>query len=106
MGVLNEKCRINNTEIYSVDFGVLSLSLSAFSWFITNWFDLSDQKKVRTEQRIVALEKVTSKQGRLMAEMKTDINGLKTDISGLKESILKIKEMLQDIKKGDRMSEG
>jgi len=29
------------------------------------------------EQRTVALEKVTREQGRLMAEMKTDINNLK-----------------------------
>jgi len=47
------------------------------------------------EQRTVTLEKVTSEQGRLMMEMKTDINNLKTDISGLKESMLDIKEMLR-----------
>jgi len=58
------------------------------------------------EQRTVALEKVTSEQGRLMAAMKTNINGLKIDISRLNESILDIKELLRKFKKGDRMSEG
>ena len=53
----------------------------------------------------MALEKVTNEQGRLMAKMKTDINGLKTDISGLKGSILDIKELLQEFKKGDKMSD-
>ena len=54
----------------------------------------------------MAFEKLTSEQGRLMVEMRTNINSLKTNISGLKESILEIKEMLQDIKKWDKMSEG
>jgi len=58
------------------------------------------------EQRAVALEKVTSEQGRLMTKIKIDINGLKTNISGLKESLLDIKEFLREFKKGDRMSDG
>jgi len=55
-------------------------------------------KEVRMEQRMVALEKLTNKQGRLMVKMRADINGLK-------ESILDIKEMLRDLKKGDILSD-
>jgi len=56
-------------------------------------------KEVRMEQRTVTLEKLTSEQGRLTAEMRADINGLK-------ERIMDIKEMLQNLKKGDKLSDG
>jgi len=51
------------------------------------------------EQRRSALEKLTSDQGRVMMELRNDINGLKEDI-------IDIKEMLRNLKKGDRLSDG
>jgi len=54
------------------------------------------------EQRMAAVEKFISEQGRWNSEMRAEILGLKESMLDLKE----IKEMLQDIKKGDRMSEG
>ena len=50
------------------------------------------------EQRTSALEKLISDQGRVMMELRNDINGLKDDI-------INIKEMLRNLKKGDRLSD-
>ena len=46
-----------------------------------------------------ALEKLTSVQGRMMMELRNDINRLK-------DTIIDIKEMLRNLKKGDRLSDG
>jgi len=51
------------------------------------------------EQRMAAVEKFTSEQGKWNSE-------IRAEILGLKKGMLELKEMLQDLKKGDRRSEG